>query len=581
MVKLISILSTLKEREKYMKFSQLPIVVTKLEDIQNKFNTLIDSFENAKTAKEAISIYQEISRQSDDISTDFTVISIRFSQDTRNKEASEANDYLDEIGPYISQLFDRFNRLILASKFRPELEAKFGKYLFEMLETSIRCFHPSIMGELEQESKLVSEYNKLISGAKIKFRDEVLNLSQLGKYTTDKERATRKEAVTASTKFFKKNDQKLGEIYSKLVSVRNEMAIKLGFKNYVELGYLRLGRLDYNATDVAAYRDQIYREVVPLVSKLYRQSAKRAGIKSPKFYDLNQSFIDGNPTPVGDRDVLVSKATKMYDEMSPETSKFFRFMVDSELLDLEARPGKQGGGYMTYLPRYKAPFILANFNGTQGDVDTLTHEVGHAYQGYESKDIEVSEYRSPTLEACEIHSMSMEFFAHPWMGEFFENADKYRLVHLEGAIKFLPYGVSVDEFQQWVYENPTATHEQRCAQFRLIEKKYLPFKKYSGFSFLEKGTFWLRQGHIFSTAFYYIDYTLAQVVAFQFANEMNKDYKKAWNKYVKLCRMGGKYPFVNLLEHAKLRNPFIEGNVKKAIQPLKKQLKELSAKVGQ
>jgi M3 family oligoendopeptidase len=559
-----------------MKFSQYPTNVPKLETIQTELGALIDLFAQAKTAKEAVEAVKKVQAYSDELGTDVTIINIRFSLDTNDKKISDANDYLDTIYPYISQLSNRFNKLLVESPFRAELEKVFGDYLFKMMETALKCFDDSIMELLASEAKLQTEYNRLISGAKIKFRGGIYNLSQMGKFTQDKDRATRKEAYKATTKFFAKNDEKLGQIYGDLVAIRDQMAKKLGFKNFVELGYLKLGRLDYTAADVKGYRDQIYREVVPFVNRLYKQIAKRAGISNPKIYDLNQSFADGNPTPKGDREYLVKQATKMYDEMSPETSEFFHFMVENELLDLDARAGKRGGGYMTYMPRYKAPFIFANFNGTQGDVDVLTHEVGHAFQGFQSRNISVPEYRMPTLESCEIHSMSMEFFAWPWMHLFFDQDKKYHLSHLEGAIKFLPYGVSVDEFQEWVYENPNVTHEERCAKWREIEKKYLPIRKYTGLNYLEKGTYWLRQGHIFTSPFYYIDYTLAQVLAFQFATEMFKNREKAWKKYVKLCKLGGRYPFVELLDHANLRNPFIEGNVRKVIVPLKKKLKELN-----
>ncbi|HKM10984.1 MAG TPA: M3 family oligoendopeptidase [Bacilli bacterium] len=559
-----------------MKFSEYPTNVPKLEDIQRDFGALINEFEKATTVQEATRAVKKIQAYSDELSTDVTIISIRFSLDYTNKEISDANDYLDTIYPYISQLSNRFNKLLVASPFKKDLEKTFGEYLFKMTESSLKCFDDSIMDLMAKEAKLQTEYSKLVSGAKIKFRGETYNLSQMGKFTQDKDRDTRKAAYKATTKFFEKNDKRLGEIYGEMVQIRDEMAKKLGFKNFVELGYLKLGRVDYTADDVKGYRDQIYREVVPFVNRLYKQIAKRAGIKSPKIYDLSQSFIDGNPTPRGDREYLVQQATTMYNEMSPETNEFFNFMVDNGLLDLDARAGKRGGGYMTYMPRYKAPFIFANFNGTQGDVDVLTHEVGHAFQGYQSRDIKVPEYRMPTLEACEIHSMSMEFFAWPWMNLFFDEDKKYHLSHIEGAVKFLPYGVSVDEFQEWVYENPNVTHEDRCAKWREIEKKYLPVRKYTGLKYLEKGTYWLRQGHIFSSPFYYIDYTLAQVLAFQFATEMWKDRDKAWNKYVKLCKLGGRYPFVELLAHAKLRNPFEEGNVKKVINPVKRKIKQLN-----
>lgn len=558
-----------------MKFSQYPFNVPDVEKVKKELTKMLSAFKEAKSADEAARLMKKISAFGDDLSTDITIISVKFSQDANNEEYVKAQEYVDHNMPYVSALFNEYNKLVLASPFRSELEAKFGSYLFKMLESAAKTFDPSIIELLQKEAMLENEYSRITAGAKIPFDGEIYNLSQLGKFTQHKDRDIRKRSNAALIKFFEENDAAFGRIYHDLVQTRHQMAVKLGFKNFLELGYLKLGRLDYTSKEVALYRDQIYREVVPLVDKLYKTSLKRTGIKGARYYDLGQSFLDGNPLPVGNTAELTAKAVKMYDELSPETGEFFRFMVDNELLDLEARAGKRGGGYMTYFPRYKAPFIFANFNGTAHDVDTLTHEVGHAFQGYESRNIKVSEYRQPTLEACEIHSMSMEFFAWPWMENFFDNAKKYRLSHLEGAIKFLPYGVAVDEFQEGVYTNPDLTHAERCALWRKIEKKYLPIRNYKGAPYLENGGFWMRQAHIFTSPLYYIDYTLAQVVAFQFSTEMWKNQAKAWKKYVKLCKLGGRYPFVELLEKASLRNPFVEGNVKRVITPLKRKLKEL------
>src|SRR5690606_28092373 len=197
--------------------------------------------------------------------------------------------------------------------------------------------------------------------------------------------------------------------------------------------------------------------------------------------------------------------------------------------------GKQGGGYCTYIPEYKSPFIFANFNGTSHDVDVLTHEAGHAFQVYSSRDL-LPEYRWPTMEAAEIHSMSMEFLAWPWIDQFFlEDTPKYKFNHLAGAISFLPYGVLVDEFQHHIYEKPGLTPDERKALWRKLEKKYMPFKDYGDDAFMEKGTYWLRQGHIFSAPFYYIDYTLAQVCAFQYWIKHQANRKEALESYLKLC----------------------------------------------
>lgn len=557
-----------------MKFEEYPLVVPSLEELSKEYEKLIAKLENAKNADEQINTFRQVMKFDDHVETMFTIISIRYSLDTTNETYAHAQDVMDEVAPQLQVYSEKINKIMLNSPYRKELEDAFGSYLFKQLELALKCFDAKIIEDLQKENKLVSKYDKVMAGAKIKFNGQTYNLSQMGKFTTDVDRNVRKKATKAVAKFFEKNHEEIGQIYDDLVHVRDNMAKKLGFKNFIELGYARLGRLDYNDKDVANYRKQIQEVFVPIWVKLFKRQMKRIKIRSPRFYDLGLNYLTGNPRPIGDAHFLVEQARTMYKEMSKETGEFFDFMTENHLMDLEARPGKQGGGYMTYLAEYKSPFIFSNFNGTSGDVDVLTHEFGHAYQGYCSRNIKVPSYRSPTLEACEIHSMSMEFFAWPWMDKFFgENADKYRYAHLTDAMMFLPYGVTVDEFQHFVYANPNATHAERCAKWREIEKKYTPLKNYKGFDVYEEGNLWLRQSHIFQTPFYYIDYTLAQVVAFQFLVEMHKNQPRAWAKYNRLCKMGGKYPFTELLSHAHLRNPFEDGSLKKIARPLNKILK--------
>lgn len=557
-----------------MKFEEYPLVVPSLEELSKEYEKLIAKLENAKNADEQINTFRQVMKFDDHVETMFTIISIRYSLDTTNETYVHAQDVMDEVAPQLQVYSEKINKIMLNSPYRKELEDAFGSYLFKQLELALKCFDAKIIEDLQKENKLVSKYDKVMAGAKIKFNGQTYNLSQMGKFTTDVDRNVRKKATKAVAKFFEKNHEEIGQIYDDLVHVRDNMAKKLGFKSFIELGYARLGRLDYNDKDVANYRKQIQEVFVPIWVRLFKRQMKRIKIRSPRFYDLGLNYLTGNPRPIGDAHFLVEQARTMYKEMSKETGEFFDFMTENHLMDLEARPGKQGGGYMTYLAEYKSPFIFSNFNGTSGDVDVLTHEFGHAYQGYCSRNIKVPSYRSPTLEACEIHSMSMEFFAWPWMDKFFgENADKYRYAHLADAMMFLPYGVTVDEFQHFVYENPNATHAERCAKWREIEKKYTPLKNYKGFDVYEEGNLWLRQSHIFQTPFYYIDYTLAQVVAFQFLVEMHKNQPRAWAKYNRLCKMGGKYPFTELLSHAHLRNPFEDGSLKKIARPLNKILK--------
>ncbi len=554
-----------------MTFEEFPFVVPDIKKVTKKFELYLSNFASAKSAKEQLSAIKKIVKLVEEVTTQTTVISVKYSIDTRSEANQKAQDAIDEFGPQFQALYNRYYKAVLGSKFRPELEAKIGSFFFKKAELALKCFDEKIIADLQQENKLSSQYGKLVASAQIPFDGKVLNLSQLGKYMQSTDRSIRKKAAKAYFGFYEEHESEFASIYDQLVHLRDGMAKKLGYSNYVELGYARMGRTDYDADMVAVYRDQIRQEVVPVWKKSIRRQSKRIGIKNPVFYDLNLQFLSGNPTPKGGKDYLVAQAQKMYHEMGTEIGEFFDKMVDQHLLDLEAKPGKQSGGYMTYFPKYKMPFVFSNFNGTSGDVDVLTHEIGHAFQGYSSKDIKFPEYRDPTMESCEIHSMSMEFFAWPWMELFFkEEQEKYRFTHLDSCIDFLPYGVTVDEFQHFVYEHPNATHEERCQEWRKIEKKYTPLKKFNGFPFLESGRYWMRQNHIYVSPFYYIDYTLAQVVAFQFLVEMREDRSKAWAKYVKLCRMGGKYPFTVLLKKNHLRNPFKKGSIGKVIRPVSK-----------
>lgn len=566
-----------------MLFEEMPLRCPSVSRIEAKIRVLTDYLENAQTKEDAIKAVNKYFKIQNEVNTDFTIISINFTLNTQDPKIKKYNDTIDEISPIVNNYFKKFEEAMVKSKFRQDLENKFGKLLFVQIENGFKCFDEKIIPLLQEENKLVSDYQALLASAKIEYKGETLNLSQIGKYMSDKDPEVRVESAKLYYRFLSEHDEEIGTIYDKLVKLRDKMAKELGYSNYIEFGYLRLGRVDYNAQMVAGYREQIKRDVVPVVYKLRKNQAKRLGYKNPIFLDYNLFFEDGNAKPAGDTGYLVDCAQKMYNEMGTESGEFFKFMVDNHLMDLDAKAGKAGGGYMTFIPRYKSPFIFANSNGTSSDVDTLTHEVGHAFQGYLCRNVKIPNYQMPTLEACEIDSMSMEFFAYPWMNLFFKDgADKYRFAHLDGAISFLPYGAEVDEFQHFVYEHPELTHKERCAKWAELEKVYRPWLNFKGFDYLENGGWWVRQSHIFASPFYYIDYTLAQVLALQFKCEMDKNRERAWKKYIKLLKMGGKYPFLTLVEKDHLRNPFVDGNVKKVIKPQVKILnefeKEFSAK---
>jgi len=549
-----------------MKFSEFHYERPDVQLFEQKFGELLTAFEAADSMDEQNRIMTSINRLRSEIDTLCQIAEVRHSIDTNDAFYKGEQDYIDEVRPLIDKSVTDYYRALTKSRFRAELEAKWGTQLFQIAELSLRSFSPEIIEDLQRENKLVSEYAQLIASAKIPFDGEERTLSQLVPYIVSTDRSVRRSAAEASFGFMESKEEELDRIYDELVKLRTKIAHKLGFPSFVELGYARMTRTDYDAEMVANFRKQVHELIVPIATQLKERQRQRIGVEKLYYYDEEFSFKSGNATPKGDPEWIIRGGEKMYAELSPETDAFFAFMQQNELMDLLSKKGKQSGGYCTFFNDYKSPFIFANFNGTHHDIDVLTHEAGHAFQVYQSKDIEVPEYRWPTYESAEIHSMSMEFITWPWMELFFkEDTQKYRFNHLASALLFLPYGVAVDEFQHYVYANPDATPAERKQAWRDLEKKYQPHKDNGDNDYLQRGGRWQRQGHIYQSPFYYIDYTLAQICAFQFWKRTQEDRDAAWADYIKLCRAGGSLSFTGLVELAGLKSPFEDGCVASVI----------------
>ena len=556
-----------------MKFNEYEYEHLDLEKIKENFSELIESFGKAENVEGQVEAFDEIIKLRNHIETMQTLVSIRHSIDTNNEFYDKENEYMDEISPILFGFTNDFYKALVNSKFKDELIKKYGKLLFDLAENTLKVFSNEIIPDAQEENRLSSKYSKLIASAKIDFDGKELNLSQMVPYTQSKDRNVRIEAAKKVAQFFAENQEEFDNIYDSLVKVRTKMAQKMGYKNYVEFGYKQLSRLEYDAKMVEGYRKQVLENIVPLHTELRKRQEKRLGVEKLRFYDEAIKFNSGNADPHGSPEWILNHGKTMYKELSKETDEFFTFMTENNLLDLLSKKGKMSGGYCTYIPKYKAPFIFANFNGTAHDIDVLTHEAGHAFQVYQSRGFEVPEYLWPTYEACEIHSMSMEFLTWPWMDLFFQNdTEKYKFIHLSEALLFIPYGVTVDEFQHWVYENSEVTPQERREKWLEIEKKYLPTRDYGEANELKNGIFWFRQGHIFSSPFYYIDYTLAQVCAFQFWIKSREDREKAWQDYLNLCKLGGSKSFFELMKSANLKNPFEEGILAAVIPKIKEYL---------
>ena len=534
-----------------------------IRDIREATNGLKDS----KVYETARNIFWKIQEEATHFETMSSLASVRNTIDTTDEFYEKEMEYLFGMQPKIDVEMKAFQEALLASDFLEEFEKELGELYMQQLKANIRLTDACNVELQVKESMLKQEYSKIAVVPTTEFHGEELNFYGLLKKMQSDDRLIRKEALEAWSALYESISGKLDEIYTELMKLRLQMAENLGFESYEDMVFLKMGRFTYTPEDLAVFRQQVCEHVVPICEKLFENQRQRLGLDALHYYDESMVFPDGNAMPMGTTQELLDKAGKMYREISKETGEFFDFMLEYDLFDLETRNGKQQGGYCTTFPDFKAPFIFSNFNGTDADIDVLTHEAGHSFEAYEAmRRIPLTEQTFSTSEVAEIHSMSMEFFTYPWMELFFgEQAEKYRKSHLWDALECVPYMACVDEFQHRVYDEKLFDAMERRKVWSELEKKYMPWRDYDGNTFLENGGFWMQKQHIFMYPFYYIDYALARFGSLEYYGHMMQDYQSAWKDYYHLCCAGGSKSYPELLKIGNLSSPFEEGTVKKIL----------------
>ena len=518
-----------------------------------------------------VRLYYEQSEAFAEYNTAANLANIHYTCDTRDEYWKAEQDFFDANGPAVTNASVEISRSFLANPHVDALTEKFGTTCVAGMKNAVLSMDDRTVELQQQFNALVSRYQQIYGGALVELDGKQLTIPQLGPYKEDLDPAVRRAAYEAEAGYFDAHRAELDELYGEIVKNLNAQARVMGYHDYSELSYVRMNRIGYGPEEIRKFRDQVANDVVPQLQKVMALRAKRTGIARPTFTDLPIMFKDGNPKPIPGYKARMDAARTMYHELSPETAEFIDFMQDNELFDVESRPGKMSGGYMTSLPSYKAPFIFANWNDTSGDVDVLTHECGHAFEGYvaERDPAIPADLECPGMESAEIHSMAMEFLTAPWHHLLFgRDTDKYALLHAEDSFVFLAYGCEVDEFQHIMYQNPDLTPDERNAEWLKLEKKYRPWIDFAGLPFYGRGAGWQRQLHIYECPFYYIDYCLSTMAALQFFLLSLTDHKDAWQRYLRLVRRAGMASYTELLETAGLKVPFEEGSIKGIAQQM-------------
>ncbi|QDH16298.1 M3 family oligoendopeptidase [Swingsia samuiensis] len=527
---------------------------------------LIEDLLDQGQREEGLKAFDQVRREYESWSS---YVHLQFSRNTQDEQAKADQEYADKLTPIALDYEIKTKKRLLSDADRSGLERILTPHVVKLWEADVTTFDARIAQDIEEESRLTAEYTALLASAQIEFDGKTLNLSGLVPYLQSLDRDVRHAAARARWAFFEENGEKLDYIYAQLVTLRDRMAQTLGFENYIELGYRRMRRTDYGPKKVASFRERILKSVTPFIAALLEQRRLRMGWDKVRAWDEDLIDPKGNPAPGGDHDFLVKSAEDMFKALDPEKelSDFYIQMRDLGYLDLQNREGKAGGGFCTSFPTVGSPYIFANFNGTHNDIGVFTHEMGHAFQNWKSRDLTWIDQLWPTMESAEIHSMSLEFLTWPQIDLLIEKdaGERYRQMHLIDSLAFFPYGACVDHFQHEVYAHPEMTAQERHQTWARLEKMYMPWRDWGDLAYPSKGARWQAQLHIYRLPFYYIDYALAQCCALQFWLQSRVDMSEAFERYRQLCAEGGSKPFSELVKDAGLISPFEEEALMEAL----------------
>lgn len=546
----------------YIHYPNRPAQVTP-EFLIQEYNRLKKALPDAEKSSDAdgwLRLVSEWNSLRALISGEYSRRSYQLSKNVRDTAVEEEEKYFREkILPVSEEQDLELTRALLQSRYKDALSEKHGHYFLKKTRISMESIRSENSDLRVQERGIVTDYDKAIGTAEVEVGGKKITLTQAASLQGSDDGKVRKEAYLKHRTWLLEHRPRLADWYDRLVKIRDQMGRNLGHPNFVSLGYAGMCRTDYGIEESKKFRNAVRRYVTPLYEKSLAAQARAHG--TPTLMAWDAGYYPGADLPSGiiPPHKQLDAAARVFQAISPRLARHFERMRAEGLIDLENRPGKRGGAYCTSFPDEGRVAIFCNSTGDADDIGTLTHEMGHAFQAWESQAIELIDLQWPTMDAAEIHSMGMEFLSLRHLHHFFdeENSRKFRAGRWRESLRLLCYVSVVDEFQHWVYENPTATPDARDREWIRIWDTYIRGIDFTGIEAL-KSTRWYAQGHLFAAPFYYIDYAIAETGAMQLALIDRENPARAVETYLELCRIGGTRGVLDIFRSAGMRTPFDE-----------------------
>lgn len=557
---------------KNIHFDRLPYKRIDYEKTKKKVESFINQLKESTCFKEYLSIFQKIIDIQNEIEETCDYADIRNMRDSEDEYFDQEINYWNEYKSKFDLLFNPFYELCLNSKYRVELSRFVPPNFFYIIECQLKITSPDIIDLTQKENELKNEYKKIMR-EKILYEGEERNLSFISGFFSDKNRKIRQKAHDTVNDFYYKNQSKLDQLLFDLITVRNEIAKNLGFHDYAEYSLYALKRFGYNYSDISHFRNYIIEYIIPLCKKLNQWKKEQLGIEDLKYYDT--IFFEDMPKSIYNGKDLLKEFGDCLKGIDIELYTLYQEMLDKNYIDLENREHKVNFAITNYLTKTGLPVITGNYKNTYADIQTTSHELGHAFQKYHAGIMDQNYVISPllkypTFEIAEMFSHAMELITMHHLNRLFTDEDyqKYCFMEIYHFVGVLPYICLVDEFQEQIYTKENLKKENIRTVWLKLAHKYELGVSNTGHINLESGGYFYRQSHIFLNPFYYIDYALSYFGAFSIANACNENLEL----FQKVGSVASYYPIDELIEKFDMPNPFDEEAVKNIAQQLEQQL---------
>ncbi|HDR7766698.1 MULTISPECIES: M3 family oligoendopeptidase [Bacillus cereus group] len=500
-----------------------------------------------------------------------------------NTDDEEIKDTFEHDQQFVKPLLKRYQNLLdnkyLESPFRMELDSNVYGLLDAKIKNAQKLFCEENI-ELEvKEDKLVTEYFEITGGLIGIWDGEEKTITELQSYLQDSNRDIRKKAKTIISEQFLSVEKELQNILNQLIEIRHQKAKNIQLENYRDYMFKKYERFDYSAKDCYELAESIRKYVVPLKDKILLEKKEKLQVDTLRPWDVSAVTPDQKVLkPIANENDLIEKSTHIFNKLDLEFSTLLNRMYKHDCLDLTSRKGKASGGFCEYLPASQLSFIFMNLNYTQDDIITFIHEMGHSIHNELIKPLKLRQYIEIPAETAELASMTMELFSLNYWDTFYtdkKDLKQAKINFFKDVISYLPIMLIVDQFQHWLYENPSHTSEERNEKYLQLQKHYqssvIHIDGYENWI----ATSWLPVLHIFEVPFYYIEYAIAQLGALQMYKQYKEDPKQALENYKKALSLGSSKSLTEVYEAAGIRFDFSSETIKELMAFVEKELELL------